>query len=243
MIRWTYAFVDRPAGRWAEARAFWSAVTGTGVSALRGDDGEFATLLPAGADPCVKLQAVREGGGAHLDFCVADPVAFTAHAVAAGARTLAVHDGWAVLASPAGIAFCAVPWGGEARRAEPLDGISRLDQVCLDVPADAFDAEAAFWPALTGWATGPGALPEFRWVRPPAGLPVRVLLQRLADPAAAPGAHVDLACGTHREQVAAAHEKLGATRVAEGAHWTVLRDPAGGVYCLTARDPYTGTLG
>ena len=27
-----------------------------------------------------------------------------------------------------------------------------------------------------------------------------------------------------------------------GAHWTVLRDPAGGVYCLTARDPGTGTL-
>ncbi|MGP4083372.1 VOC family protein, partial [Streptomyces sp. KR55] len=27
-----------------------------------------------------------------------------------------------------------------------------------------------------------------------------------------------------------------------GAHWTVMRDPAGGTYCLTGRDPETGRL-
>jgi hypothetical protein len=30
--------------------------------------------------------------------------------------------------------------------------------------------------------------------------------------------------------------------VADGARWVVMRDPAGGVYCLTARDPKTGGL-
>ncbi|WP_405085059.1 hypothetical protein [Microbispora sp. NBC_01389] len=30
--------------------------------------------------------------------------------------------------------------------------------------------------------------------------------------------------------------------VARGRHWIVTRDPAGGVYCLTGRDPETGSL-
>lgn len=48
IIRWTYAFADRPADRLAEARAFWTAVTGTRPSEPRGERGEFATLLPDG---------------------------------------------------------------------------------------------------------------------------------------------------------------------------------------------------
>lgn len=34
-IRWTYAFVDRPAAAFARACAFWTAVTATGVSEPR----------------------------------------------------------------------------------------------------------------------------------------------------------------------------------------------------------------
>ncbi|MEV6110231.1 VOC family protein [Streptomyces sp. NPDC051940] len=240
MIRWTYAFIDRPAAHADAARAFWTAVTDTRLSAPRGDDGEFATLLPPSGDAYVKFQAVREGGGAHLDFAVEDPEAFAAHAVAVGARRVAVHDGWTVLASPAGLAFCAVPWHGEARRPAPVPGLGMLDQVCLDIPERLFDAEAAFWPALTGWETGPGALPEFRWLRQPPGLPLRILLQRLTSPTDTPGAHIDLACGTDTEAIATAHEKLGATRSSVGTHWLVMRDPSNTEYCLTARDPNTG---
>ena len=35
---------------------------------------------------------------------------------------------------------------------------------------------------------------------------------------------------------------LGASVVVRRDRWTVLRDPAGGTYCLTDRDPVTGTL-
>ena len=153
---------------------------------------------------------------------------------------VAEHDGWAVLRTPAGVPFCVVPWAGESVRPPVVRG-SRLDQVCLDLPPSAFDAEVAFFGALQdGWASAPGSRPEFHVLRPPAGLPVRILLQRLGEERP-PSAHVDLACADIAA-TRARHEELGAAFVADGAHWTVLRDPAGGVYCLTARDPGTGTL-
>ncbi|MER6344078.1 VOC family protein [Streptomyces sp. NPDC001595] len=241
-IRWTYAFIDRPAGLLGRAQEFWTAVTGTRLSEPRGKRGEFATLLPGGgADACAKVQGVGSGdGGAHLDFAVDDVPEFIATALALGARTVAEHDGWAVLRSPAGQLFCAVPWQGEAIRPPVVRG-SRLDQVCLDVPPSAYDAEVAFWSALTtGWTSRPGSRPEFHVVAPPAGLPVRLLLQRLGTERPA-SAHLDLACADI-EATCAEHERLGAVRVATGGHWIVLRDPASGIYCLTGRDPLTGGL-
>ncbi|WP_432134032.1 MULTISPECIES: VOC family protein [unclassified Streptomyces] len=242
-VRWAYAFIDRPAVGFPAACAFWTAATGTRLSGLRGEKEEFTTLLADGADPCVKVQSVDDpDGGAHLDFSVADVPGFVAHAVALGAASAAVHDGWAVLRSPAGLSFCAVPWQGEAVRPPVVAG-SRLDQVCLDVPPSVFDGEVAFWrDLLPGWTARPGSLPEFHVVTPPPGLPVRILLQRLGDerPVAA---HLDLACGSGRSAVRDRHERLGAAVVREGTHWTVMRDPAGGTYCLTGRDPDTGGLG
>ncbi|WP_128434588.1 VOC family protein [Streptomyces cyaneus] len=246
-IRWTYAFVDRPAESFARAHAFWAAVTDTRLSEFRGEQGEFVTLLPGGeADACVKVQGVGSGaGGAHLDFAVDDVPEFVKSALQRGAGLAAEHDGWAVLRSPAGQLFCAVPWQGESVRPPVVRG-SRLDQVCLDVPPSLYDTEVAFWSdLLAGWASAPGSRPEFHVLRPPAGLPVRILLQRLGEERPGEGrsgsAHLDLACA----DIAAArarHEELGAAFVAQGAHWTVMRDPAGGVYCLTARDPETGGL-
>ncbi|MER6619411.1 VOC family protein [Streptomyces sp. NPDC000931] len=238
-IRWTYAFIDRPALRAGPAAEFWTAVTGTRLSAVRGDDGEFVTLLADGADACVKLQGVVSGGGgAHLDFSVDDVPEFVAHASRLGAETVGEHEGWAVLRSPAGQLFCAVPWHGESVRPPVVHG-SRLDQVCLDVPPSRHEAEVAFWSGLLAdWESVPGSLPEFHVVKPPAGLPVRILLQRLAEEGPV-SAHPDLACadiGAAR----ARHEGLGAVFVAAFGHWTVMRDPAGGVYCLTGRDPETG---
>lgn len=60
-VRRVPAFVDRPRERFAEAAAFWTAVTGTRLSPRRGDDGEFTTSLPGSGDAWVKLQAVRDG--------------------------------------------------------------------------------------------------------------------------------------------------------------------------------------
>ncbi|MFF2199597.1 VOC family protein [Streptomyces sp. NPDC058145] len=239
-IRWTYAFADRPFGRLAEAHAFWTAVTGTRLSEFRGVRQEFVTLLPDGADPCLKLQGVLDGdGGAHLDFFVDDVRAFMATAAGLGAVTAADHSDWAVLRSPGGQPFCAGVWQGEKVRPPVVAG-SRLDQVCLDIPPSGYDTESAFWAALTGWDLLTGSRPEFRVLRPPAGQPVRILLQRLDDDGPA-SAHLDLACADIAA-VRTRHERLGATHVQDGPHWTVMRDPAGGTYCLTGRDPGTGGL-
>ncbi|WP_329220948.1 VOC family protein [Streptomyces sp. NBC_01485] len=246
-VRWAYAFVDRPAAHFDRACGFWTAVTDTDLSELRGGDGEFATLLAAGADACVKVQAVADGvGGAHLDLAVEDVPGFVEEALKLGAETAAVHEGWAVLRSPAGQLFCAVPWRGESVRPPVVSG-SRLDQVCLDVPPTAFEAEVAFWSGLLpDWSARPGSRPEFHVVEPPPGPPIRILLQRLdeerPEERGSASAHLDLACGADVDAVRVRHERLGAVLVARHPHWTVLRDPAGGLYCLTGRDAQTGGL-
>ncbi|MDC0768088.1 VOC family protein [Streptomyces sp. HD] len=256
-IRWTYAFIDRPAASFGRAHAFWAAVTETRLSGFRGAKSEFVTLLPGGgADACVKAQGVDSGaGGAHLDLAVDDVPECVESALRLGAGVAAEHEGWAVLRSPAGQLFCAVPWHGESVRPPVVHG-SRLDQVCVDVPPSLYGAEVAFWSALLdGWESAPGSLPEFHVLKPPPGMPVRILLQRLGEEGTGgerpggerPGeerrasAHLDLACADIAA-TRARHEELGATFVTRGAHWTVMRDPAGGVYCLTGRDPETGGL-
>ncbi|MEV0635051.1 VOC family protein [Streptomyces sp. NPDC050619] len=240
-VLWTYAFIDRPVEVFAQACEFWTAVTDTRLSGLRGERQEFVTLLADGADACVKVQGVVEGdGGAHLDFAVADVPEFVASALRLGARTVADHGSLVVLRSPAGQLFCAVPWHGESVRPPVAHG-SRLDQVCLDIAPSSYDAEVAFWSGLLpDWVSLPGSLPEFHVVKPPTGLPIRILLQRLGEERPV-RAHLDLACADI-EATRTAHEGLGATAVARGRHWTVLRDPVGGTYCLTGRDPETGGL-
>jgi predicted enzyme related to lactoylglutathione lyase len=254
MIRWVYAFVDRPRERFAQAAEFWTTVTGTSLSERRGEAGEFVTLVPkdedgheAGLDACLKMQGVvGEPRGAHLDLAVEDIPALVDRAVALGASVVA-EQGYVVLASPAGQLFCAVPWHGESRRPSVVNG-ARLDQVSIDIPPESYEEETTFWGELTGWPVLTGSRPEFRAVKPPARLPVRILLHRLATPDApatpsAPDvrAHLDFAC-IDRAATRAAHERAGASFVAEYPHWTVMRDPTGALYCLTARNPHTGML-
>jgi len=240
-LRWAYAFVDRPRALLDPTHTFWTAVTDTRLSEPRGEQGEFVTLLAEGTDACVKVQGVEAGpGGAHLDLSVDDVPAFVTSALRLGADTVAEHDGWAVLRSPAGQLFCVVPWQGESVRPPVVDG-SRLDQVSLDIGPGSYDAEVAFWSALLpDWASLRGSLPEFHVLKPPPGLPIRILLQRLGEERPA-SAHLDLACADIDAAVAR-HERLGASVVSHGTHWTVMRDPAGGAYCLTGRDPETGGL-
>ncbi|MEU5951549.1 VOC family protein [Streptomyces sp. NPDC047525] len=243
VIKWVYAFVDRPKDRFAQAHTFWTAVTGTRRSPFRGEDDQFVTLLPEGADAFLKAQAVEGSGGAHLDFAVDDVVAKAREAVALGATPVFAEEGLEVLRSPGGQLFCVVTWEGERVRPEPLaapDGTtSRLDQVCLDVPPAVWEAEKAFWPAFTGWSARPGSRPEFHLVEPSAQLPIRILLQRLD--AGTAGAHLDFSC-SYPDADRVRHERLGAETVWRGPHWIVMRDPAGGTYCLTIRDPETGGL-
>jgi hypothetical protein len=246
MIRWVYAFIDRRREHFDRAAQFWTAVTDTRLSSRRGDAREFATLVPESGDAYIKLQGVIEGGGGHLDLAI-DPEDVEheiRRAVDLGAEVLEEIEGFALLTSPAGLLFCFVSWEGEKARPDlaghPGGAVSRLDQVCLDIGPSRYDAEAAFWHAVTGWQRVRGSLPEFEVLKSGPEIPVRILLQRLGEdrPAAV---HHDLAC-SDVEQVRAVHEAHGARLLGRGVHWLVMADPVGGTYCLTARDPRTGSL-
>ncbi|WUW18905.1 VOC family protein [Streptomyces sp. NBC_01465] len=241
-IRWSYVFVDRPLDRFDLSSAFWTSVTGTHLSERRGDRGEFATLLPPAGDACVKLQGVEEGGGAHPDFAVDDIDAFVRKAEELGGGVVFAEPGLVVMRSPAGQPFCVVSWQGEAVRPGVVEGpegsYSRLDQICVDLAPAAYDTEPAFWAALTGWEWGASSLPEFQRVAPGSDLPLRILFQRLEEDRPT-SAHLDLAC-SDVDAVRTWHEQLGAVLVARFPYWTVMRDPAGALYCLTSRDPHTG---
>jgi len=249
-VQWLTAFLDRPEPVAAASTAFWTGVTGSTVSPVRGERGRFATLLPPDGDPYLRTRTVLAGGGVHLDVHVADVDAAVRRAVAAGA-TARPEAGYAVLTSPAGLVWDLVPplatADGGPRRPAPVtrpDGVrSLVDQLCLDIPPGPYTAECAFWQAVTGWELHQGSRPEFAYLARPEGMPLRLLLQRLDD--AAPGApaacHLDLA-STDVDREVARHEAWGARQVARFPRWTTLVDPAGVPYCVTGRNPDTGTV-
>ena len=244
-ITWVTAFVDRPVDHFDDVREFWRRVTATTMSTTRGADAEFATFVPDDGDPILKIQKVADGpGGGHLDLHVEDPRAFAATAVTAGAVQRADLGDVVVLESPGGLGFCAVPPRVAGVRPSPVgeQGARTLvDQVSIDVAPDRFDAECAFWAALTGWPLRAGYEPEYAGLVTPDDQPFRFLLQRRGEDAAGQPAecHLDLAC----DDVDAAveqHLELGGELVERFRWWTVMADPGGTRYCLTRRDPDTG---
>jgi hypothetical protein len=237
-LRWMYLFLDTPAADAAGSWEYWAAVTGSTVSPVRGEHGEYATLLPAHGDAWLKLQAVDEGpGGVHLDLDTDDRAGLVARALELGATVQATYHDVVVLRSPAGIVFCATV--GEPGRVErSVDALA--DQACLDIPPTQFVAEVAFWRDLTGWAASDITDDdEFVSLQRPSGMPVRIMLQRRDDETPA-SAHVDFATEDRVAQTER-HVRAGAEVVSVHAQWTVLRDPVGRIYCLTDRDPATGT--
>ena len=243
-ISWLSAFADVPEPQVPAALEFWAAVTGSSPREAAGDHDEYLPLAGDGEDPYLWLQRVRRpalSGGWHPDLYVADPAVAARRATELGAGVVREVPGLIVLGTPAGQPFCLVRHEGERRRARPRrwpDGQhSLLDQICLDIPAPAFDAECEFWAALTGWPRG-RASGEFVNLVRPASVPVRILLQRLGSDDPGPArAHADLACDDRPAEVHR-HVELGAEPVRVAEHWTTLRDPAGLVYCVTDRDPF-----
>jgi hypothetical protein len=263
-VVWLTAFLDLPPQLHGAGSRFWSGVTGYAVSPARGDDGEFTTLLPPTGDPFLKVQRTvgmqrpdgssPERASIHLDVHVPTagdipPAAETA--VSAGGRVLhrSAH-GSVVLRSPGGLTFCLVherlrERPGPSRWSDDGAHESLVDQVCLDIPVAAFDAECAFWADLTGWEQlTSSAHPELAHLARPDGIPLRMLLQRLGDdPRSEVTAHLDLA-SSDRAAETRRHVELGAVveQVHPGVGWTVLTDPTGARYCITDRDPGTGLV-
>jgi hypothetical protein len=236
-VRWAWLFLDTPRADADRSWGFWAGVTGWSLSALRGEHDEFATLLPARGDPWLKLQAVAEGpGGIHLDLDVDDVQAAAAEAERLGAHRIGgIGDEVVTLRSPGGMVFCLTPWHGDDDQVR--EGSAELvDQVCLDCPVDVHEAEVAFWTALTGWQWADVDEPELSVLRRPAGIPFRLLFQRLGEPTGGVRAHADLACADRAASVAR-HLATGARVVEVRDGWTVMTDPVGRVYCLTDRRP------
>ncbi|WP_436533859.1 VOC family protein [Actinoplanes sp. HUAS TT8] len=234
IVRWVTGFLDTPAAGAAAAERFWSAVTGTTLSARRGN-GTFATLDPPAGEATLRVQVVGDDPArGHLDLHVDDPFTAAARLIALGATETARDDEIVVLRSPAGIVFCLVPWHGE--QTAPTGYAGRADQLCLDIPAAHYEAETRFWRAVTGWDhDAMPHCPEFERLLPAPPIPMRLLLQRLDD--GPPGVHLDLACDDVPTEVAR-HETLGATVIRHFPDdWTTLHDPAGRAYCITARPP------
>jgi hypothetical protein len=239
---WVTAFLDLPADHYDADVAFWADVTGYRVSASRGDDGEFASLLPLEGTDFLRVQRV---GGAtpriHLDLHVAELDTATSGAGAIGGTVVdRPHDDVTIMRSPGGFVFCLVaqPGGERPPPCVRADGTaSYVDQVCLDVPPSRFDDELAFWAALTGWRrSDPAQGSEFGRVTPGGEQPLQLLVQRLDDEQDAVTAHLDWAA-TDREAEVAVHVSAGAELVGRYEGWTVLRDPAGLTYCITGRRP------
>jgi hypothetical protein len=248
-IRWLTMFLDLPAPAFEPGVAFWREVTGYELSPSRGADGELATLLPPDGDAYLRVRRVADGdGGCHLDLHI-DTGAESLESVADRAARLgatARHRGEGLIScdSPGGFPFCLVRWDGEAAVPGPLatgDGATRADTLCLDVPAEGFERECAFWSALTGWDARPARVPGFSYLLRPAGapaeLPIRVLLQELksAEPGQRARGHVDFGCTDAR--AVSRHAALGARVTERFPFWTVLADPAGREYCLVQREP------
>lgn len=240
-VVWLTAFLDLPADTHDAGLAFWSGLLGAEPGPTRGDDGEFCTLEPAEGDAFVRAQRTDDGPRIHLDLHTADPAALADRAVELGADVVERFDSHVVLRSPAGVVLCAV--GDDGRRTRPgpasLEGSPvLLDQLSVDVPAARHEAEVRFWETLTGWPSRPGGLPEFAFLHRPAGMPLRFLLQRTADPDDTPaGVHLDLSAGDDHAALAESLVARGAEIVARFDWWTVLRDPSGLEFCLTHRTP------
>ncbi|WP_121255705.1 VOC family protein [Nocardioides ferulae] len=241
---WVSAFLDFAPDEFAAGVEHWRRVTGYGLSTTRGEDGEFASLLPPDGDDYLRVQRLGQGPSRiHLDLHVADADEALESAVGHGASLVARplgDDGYAVLTSPGGFPFCLVthrasirprpaPWGDGAWE-------SVVDQVCLDIPPAAHEREVAFWAAVTGWEARPTS-DEFTNLVRPGTSPLRLLLQRLDQPESGPvTAHLDLS-STDRDAETARHVALGARVLERFEHWTVLAAPAGPAYCITARTP------
>ena len=225
-----------PADSWAAGLGFWEASTGWtadqssatlhGDRILGGTGGSWLTLERTGEVPGVRLRV--EGRHAAL---------MIPRAVDCGA-TWAPDD--ISLLSPGGFPFRVVQRVGS--HVVPRGGQAVLDQACLDIPADLFDDECAFWTSLTGRDLEHGGHPEFAFLGgDPEHASLRLLLQRLDDAAPSVTAHPEFAVADRRAEVDR-HRAFGAEDVETFKSWTVMRAPDGRLYCLTDRGPVTSRV-
>ncbi len=246
-VKWLTAFIDRTADSIDVAREFWATASDSTLSPWRGAHHEFATLQPTDGDAHLRLQRIDAGdNGVHLDLHVNDVAAATDEAIACGAARVSNPSGVATMQSPGGMTFCIVTHRGEdtlsvGRRIDDAEFV--VDQLCIDVPAALWPNELRFWQQLTGWTfVRSAAHPELGWLAPEWAADrraLRLIVQRTGDETSVVGCHLDIAA-RNVAAVVSYLESVGATAVAGLDGWSVMRDPTGVEFCVTARDPATG---
>ncbi|MBB5868681.1 catechol 2,3-dioxygenase-like lactoylglutathione lyase family enzyme [Allocatelliglobosispora scoriae] len=106
---------------------------------------------------------------------------------------------------------------------------SRLSKIVVDVPAAVHDTEVAFWRGALGVPlTRFERFPDFHGAELTAD-GFGLLTQEIKE--GEPRVHVDIHT-TDRAAEVARLVALGAAVVDDGPHWTVMRDPAGLVFCV-----------
>lgn len=238
---WIHVFIDVPSERVSATEAFWSAVTGWPTSAPWAEHPEFVSLRPPDGSSYVHVQRIDGPARVHLDLMADDIDTEADRLVERGARRGRRHEWWQVLSSPGGLPFC-VCGDPDRRRPGPIQWPtghrSRVAQVCLDIPDAWHDAELAFWADATGWPHEAGRRPEYDRLLPPAGSPLRFLVQRLGvdDDGLSTRAHIDIGTDDIDAEVARV-EALGARVLRRMDPWVVLADPAGLPFCVTPQPP------
>lgn len=233
---WTHIFIDVSVGDWKPSVGFWSAATATGVSPPWGDAGQYVTLIPAQGDGWVHLQRIEGPPRVHLDLDSHDPPVAREHSGTIGATPQWERPEALVMESPGGLVFCHSHDG--ARQLVRSDPERVLDQVCIDVPAGHWEHEVRFWSEVSERDLTREESSEFALLAEEGQ--ARILLQRLGEETGPTRAHLDLATADRAAETRR-HESLGAELVAVFEPWTVMRAPDGRDYCLTDRDPLTGT--
>jgi hypothetical protein len=242
-MRWLHVILDVPSDLAATSTRFWSGALGWPAGPTWAGDPAFRSFEPPeGSEHAyVHRQVGDHGPRVHIDLEVPDISAETERLRGLGAGVGRRREAWQVLRSPGGLPFCLVT---EAARTVPAPVTwgghrSRLVQVCIDSPRELQDTEVAFWRAATGgrWVAN-GDDTEFAGKLFPDDGPVQLLLQQLGPDSGATSttAHIDLGTDdleTETERMTA----LGATRIAPGRGWNVLRDPVGMIFCVTGNPP------
>jgi hypothetical protein len=239
-MAWIHAVIDVPADRHSTAAVFWGGVLGWPAGAAWTGHPELRSFEPPRGTSYLHLQQIDGPPRVHVDLESDDPAATVARAVDLGAQHVADHDRWRTLLSPGGLPFCVI----EAQEHEPPEPVtwpgghrSRMVQVCIDSPSTRHDREVGFWRALLPGRWAGSSSREFAgtW-HDDAGSPIQLLFQRLDEADGPVRAHLDHGTDDRAAEVRRVLD-LGATDVAAGRGWHVLRHDTGMTFCVTDNSP------
>jgi hypothetical protein len=239
-MAWLHAVIDVPASQHTEAGEFWARALGWRTGDPWPTHPELRSFEPARGTAYVHLQEIDGPPRVHFDVEAHNPAATVARAVELGADLVSRHDLWQTLRSPGGLPFCVL--GTDTHEPpEPTtwpDGHrSRMVQVCVDSPSSVHDGEVTFWRTLLEGRWAGSAAREFagKW-HDDEGSPLQLLFQRLDEERGPVRAHLDHGTDDIGLEVRRLVE-LGASDVAPGRGWHVLRDPVGQLFCVTENSP------